>query len=167
MGTQMGTEREDRSALAELKAAYFRLLDTKRWAAWRELFTDDMVFINESGPVPTEAPPMTTSGDDFVEMVSATLADAVTVHQGHTPELTFADDRHAHGVWAMFDWVEHAGNGGSGLQGFGHYHERYVKGDDGRWRIALLRLTRLRVDPVPPSGAVPPEVAPWTRPAKG
>ena len=44
----------------------------------------------------------------------------------------------------MFDWVDDAENS-MALQGFGHYHERYVK-VDGRWRIAYLTLTRLRVD---------------------
>ena len=31
------------------------------------------------------------------------------------------------------------------MQGFGHYHEDYRK-EDGQWRIARLKLTRLRVD---------------------
>jgi hypothetical protein len=153
----------DRRALQELKGSYFRYLDTKQWAKWRELFTDDMVFIADSAAVPTETQPMTTSGDDFVEMVSATLTNAVTVHQGHMPELTFADARNADGIWAMFDWVDSSGSGGGSMQGFGHYHEHYVKGDDGSWRIAHLRLTRLRMDTTAPTGAVPPTVEPWKR----
>jgi hypothetical protein len=32
-----------------------------------------------------------------------------------------------------------------GHTGYGHYHERYVR-QDGRWRIAAQRLTRLHVD---------------------
>jgi hypothetical protein len=153
----------DRTALQELKASYFRFLDTKKWASWRELFTDDMVFFNDDAAIPTSTEPMTAGGDDFVEMVSSTLANAVTVHQGHMPELRFVDERNATGVWAMFDWVDSSGSGGgSSMQGFGHYHEQYRKGDDGRWRIAELRLTRLRVDSSPPTGAVT-NVAPWTR----
>lgn len=155
----------DRLALQELKGSYFRYLDTKQWAAWRELFTDDMVFYNDSGPLPETTEAMTPSGDDFVEMVSETLKDAVTVHQGHMPELRFTDERNAHGIWAMFDWVDSSGSGGWSMQGFGHYHEHYVKGDDGRWRIKELRLTRLRVDQTAATGAVPPKVEPWRRPA--
>ena len=30
------------------------------------------------------------------------------------------------------------------LDGFGHYHERYRRCPDGKWRIAEVRLTRLR-----------------------
>ena len=154
----------DREALQELKASYFRYLDTKQWAAWRELFTDDMVFYSDSAPVPTETAPMTTGGDDFVEMVSSVLADAVTVHQGHMPEIRFVDDANARGIWAMFDWVDSSGAAGTSMQGFGHYHEHYVKGDDGRWRIRELHLTRLRTDLTAGTGAVPPTVTPWKRP---
>jgi hypothetical protein len=33
----------------------------------------------------------------------------------------------------------------SGLTGYGHYHERYVR-HNGRWRIQASRLTRLHMD---------------------
>jgi hypothetical protein len=154
----------DRTSLQELKASYFRYLDTKQWASWRELFTDDMVFYADEASVPTTTEAMTSSGDEFVEMVSTVLVDAVTVHQGHMPEIHIVDNRNAHGIWAMFDWVDSSGSGGTAMQGFGHYHEHYVKGDDGRWRIRELRLTRLRTDQTAPTGAVPPRIEPWTRP---
>jgi SnoaL-like protein len=154
----------DRAALQELKASYFRYLDTKQWASWRELFTDDMVFYNDTEPVPTTTVPMTSSGDDFVEMVSSTLVDAVTVHQGHMPEIRFVDDGNADGIWAMYDWVDSSGSGGTSMQGFGHYHEHYFRADDGKWRIRELRLTRLRTDQTAGTGAVPPKVEPWKRP---
>lgn len=153
----------DRTSLQELKASYFRYLDTKQWASWRELFTDDMVFYADQEPIPTTTEAMTSSGDEFVEMVSTVLADSVTVHQGHMPEIRITDERNAHGIWAMFDWVDSSGSGGTTMQGFGHYHEHYVKGDDGKWRIRELRLTRLRTDQTPPTGAVPPKIAPWKR----
>jgi hypothetical protein len=41
------------------------------------------------------------------------------------------------------------GRGGA-WQGFGHYHERYVKGTDGQWRIREVNLTWLRIDKVEP-----------------
>jgi hypothetical protein len=153
----------DRAALQELKASYFRYLDTKKWASWRELFTDDMVFYNDAASVPTTTQPTTRGGDEFVEMVSSLLVDAVTVHQGHMPETRFIDDRNANGIWAMYDWVDSSGSEGTSVQGFGHYHEHYVKGDDGTWRIRELRLTRLRTDLTAGTGAVPPKVEPWKR----
>jgi hypothetical protein len=54
-------------------------------------------------------------------------------------------------IWAMQDrvvWTEDRKLqiGNAGHTGFGHYHERYVRGPDGRWRIAYLKLTRLHID---------------------
>jgi hypothetical protein len=45
-----------------------------------------------------------------------------------------------------------AGGSGHFLHGLGHYHETYVR-TPGGWRIASLRLTRLRLDiePLPPT----------------
>lgn len=131
-------------SIQDLKAKYFRYLDTKQWAAWRKLFTDDLVFFSEDSPEPTTTEPVIAGGDQFVQMVSRMLQHAVTVHQGHMPEIEFTGPREARGVWAMYDWVESAD--GWSNQGFGHYHERYEKGADGRWRIAELRLTRLRLE---------------------
>jgi hypothetical protein len=50
------------------------------------------------------------------------------------------------------------------LQGFGHYHENYVVGVDGQWRISELRLTRIRVDEVPATR--PTGERPWPTPWK-
>lgn len=88
----------DRTAIQELKARYFRFLDTKQWDSWRELFTDDTAFYYDDGPVPTSTEPVENNADDFVEMVSKALKDAVTVHQGHMPEIQFVDDHNARGI---------------------------------------------------------------------
>lgn len=145
-------------AIQQLKSRYFRYLDTKEWARWRELFTDDMVFFIEDSVLPRTTEPTTRSGDDFVEYVSRTLLNAVTVHHGHMPDIDFTGDRSARGVWAMFDWVDDSERG-TAMQGYGHYHESYEKGDDGNWRIRELRLTRLRVDSLTPGQ--PAGERPW------
>ena len=56
----------------------------------------------------------------------------------------------ATGVWSMEDMLRWPN--GLELHGFGHYHETYRK-EAGRWRIATLTLTRLRLDVVMPEGA--------------
>jgi hypothetical protein len=154
------------SGIALLKARYFRLLDTKQWPAWRTLFTDDMeFFVDRESPVPVATTPISSGGDAFVEHVSRLLATSVTVHHGHMPEIEFEDEGTARGIWAMFDLVEDV-SARKALAGYGHYHERYVKGPDGAWRIRRLHLTRLRVDEVPALhfGSVrSPE--PWNRPS--
>jgi SnoaL-like domain len=129
---------KDVLAIQNLKARYFRLMDTKEWSEYRKLFADDMQF------VATPTMPAMSSADEFVANVANLLSNATTVHQGHMPEITLTGNRTATGVWAMFDHVENASDGRS-FEGSGHYHERYEKGDDGRWRIKELRLTRLHL----------------------
>ena len=70
-------------------------------------------------------------------------ADAVTVHQGHMPEIELTSPTTATGIWALNDIV--IWPGGMRLDGYGHYHETYVE-TDGEWRIASSKLTRLHVD---------------------
>ena len=86
-------------------------MDTKDWAHWRELFTDDLVFYIEDSVFPETTEPTTVGGDAFVEYVSQVLLTAVTVHQGHMPDIEFTADGEARGIWAMFDWVDDAENG--------------------------------------------------------
>jgi len=143
----MSDQLEDIEAIKQLKARYFRTLDTKQWEAWRAVFTDDARFEGTrrsfSGP------------DEFCAATSAWLTGAVTIHHGHMPEITLTSASTARGIWAMFDIVqfhtprpEDTPYGGRGFVGYGHYEEEYRKDGD-VWRISLLRLTRLRVDSLP------------------
>ncbi|MGH0029769.1 MAG: nuclear transport factor 2 family protein [Myxococcota bacterium] len=129
----------DREAIAQLKARYFRLLDTKDWEAFGDVFTADARMQN--GP---EGQPPVEGRAAIVDYVRRGVADLVTTHQGHTPEIEFASADEARGVWAMTDRLR--GPGGFAVDGWGHYHETYRRGRDGRWRIASTRLTRLRVE---------------------
>jgi uncharacterized protein (TIGR02246 family) len=138
------TSTEDREAIKELKARYFRTMDTKDWAGMRQVFTDDIVAdtTDAGGNVVTGA-------DEFLTFLEGTLADTVTVHHGHMPEIELTSPTTATGVWALHDIVLFAD--GTRLEGYGHYHETYAKDDD-RWRIASLRLTRLHTDITPAAG---------------
>ena len=133
-------------SIKRLKARYFRLLDTKQWDAWRELFSDD--FEGEvHGPHPVIH---FDSADEMVALNRRLLAEAPTVHHGHTPEIDVTGPDTAMGIWAMMDLVKL----GSGFVGYGHYHEEYRK-QDGEWRISKMTLTRLHVeaDPEPSNGS--------------
>jgi uncharacterized protein (TIGR02246 family) len=126
--------------IKQLKARYFRLMDTKQWDAWADVFTEDVTMWVGDGPGYTF-----TGRDSAVAQISGMLAGAVTTHHGHMPEIEITGPDTARGVWAMFDYVQSSEPAFS-LQGYGHYHEQYRRGDDGRWRISDLRLERLRVD---------------------
>ena len=131
-------ELADLEAIRQLKARYFRLLDTRDWDGLVGVFTDPVeIDVRQDGGV------LTTSPREFVASVRESLAGAVTVHHGHMPELELTSASSATGIWAMEDRIWFAdGAPVSRLVGYGHYHETYRRTDDG-WRIASMRLTRL------------------------
>jgi uncharacterized protein (TIGR02246 family) len=132
---------DDIEAIKQLKARYFRTMDTKDWDGMRQVFADDVVTDTTAS-----GGNVITGADEFIAFLRQTLADAVTVHHGHMPEIEITSPTTATGIWALEDRVRWAAGG---IHGFGHYHETYVKTDE--WRIASLTLTRLRMDPEGPA----------------
>jgi hypothetical protein len=139
----------DIEAIKQLKARYFRFLDTKQWAELSELFTDDLRV--EAEGQAGDAPTTWDGRDAFIASLREFLDGAVTTHHGHTPEIDVTGDR-ATGIWAMFDDLElpHGAPGDAGQaerhRGTGHYYEEYVRSADGSWKIARLVLRRLRTE---------------------
>jgi uncharacterized protein (TIGR02246 family) len=137
-GATGGVPIEDIEAIKQLKARYCRTMDTKDWAAYRGLFTDDVTMdTTDSGGN------VVTGADQFLDFLVATLADVVTVHHVHAPEIEVTSPDTATGIWAMEDTLRFAD--GTELHGYGHYHETYRRAEEG-WRIASSTLTRLRMD---------------------
>jgi hypothetical protein len=113
-------------------------MDTKDWVGMREVFADDVVVdTTDSGGG------VITGADEFMAFLRETLADVVTVHHGHTPEIELTSPTTATGIWAMQDVLRWP-NGGR-LHGYRHYHETYEL-IDGAWRIRTSKLTRLHMD---------------------
>ena len=134
----------DLEAIKQLKARYFRFIDTKDWAAFRDLFTDDCKHW-----LPQESAVPFMTNDDYFKMNEELLGTGVTTHHGHMPEITFRSDTEAEGIWAMFDYVQiEPPSGRVSIKGYGHYFETYRKCDDGKWRISSKRNQRLRLDQV-------------------
>ena len=131
----------DIEAIKQLKARYFRYMDTRQWALWGGVFTVDcsMRVEHEPGVVGTDL----RGRDAIVNGVRASLEGTRTVHHGHMPEIELTGPTTARGIWAMFDRVAWSDRE---LVGYGHYHETYRRAPSGRWQIASLLLTRLRVD---------------------
>lgn len=132
---------DDTEAIRQLKARYFRLMDTKDWDGFRNLFTTDVRI-----DVSSEGSGVFEGVDAFLAMLVPTLQDLTTVHHGHMPEIELTSATTAAAVWAMEDhlwWPE--GGPLVSMHGYGHYHDTYRRTDDG-WRISSSRLTRLRVD---------------------
>ncbi|OBI02793.1 nuclear transport factor 2 family protein [Mycobacterium scrofulaceum] len=131
-------------SIKQLKARYCRHLDTKDWAAWRTVFTDD--FVSDTA----EAGGKVIEGaDEFVAFTRKALGRPAqaTAHQVHAPEITLTSPTTARGVWALQDVVRFGA--GVTLVGYGHYHETY-QNVAGQWFIKSSKLTRLREDIVTP-----------------
>jgi uncharacterized protein (TIGR02246 family) len=133
----------DLEEIKQLKARYFRLMDTKQWEAWADLFTEDCSM--QSGP-PGEPP--VRGRAKIVALVRQHIERVQTIHHGHMPEIEFAGADRASGIWAMYDQLR---GPGYHLDGWGHYHEEYRRCADGRWRIASTKLTRLRIESPDPA----------------
>lgn len=136
---------DDWAAICTTKARYCRCLDTKDWDGYADCFTADFVL---------ETPPagnVHRGRDAAVRYVRSCVEESTTVHHVHNPEIAFDGADAADVVWAMQDrntWHPDRARilGCSGHAGYGHYHERYVRCADGRWRIARSRLSYLHMD---------------------
>ena len=129
----------DVEEIQQLKARYFRCMDTKDWDGFGTVLTADAV-MDADGYVGE-------GRDEIVAFLRRVLDGVVTTHHGHTPEITITGPDTATGVWAMFDYLTFPGDPPPGFRGYGHYHEEYVR-EPGGWRIHRVRLTRLRVEPL-------------------
>ncbi len=136
--------------IRQLKARYFRCMDTKDWIGLSEVFTDDVLFDTSGEMVRNGADPelgivREGGGQAVAAFMRAAVEALITCHHGHMAEIELLDDDHARGIWAMEDnlWFPE-GWGITTMRGFGHYHETYRRTAKG-WRIASLLLTRLQV----------------------
>ena len=131
--------------IRNLKARYFRLMDTKQWDELVDVFTPDMQVLSPDGAVWMDG------GPEFAASLKTSLERSVSAHQGFMGEIEVLDSDNARGIWAMqdvIDWEDrHPREGWKSIVGRGHYHETYRR-VDGQWRIASLTLTRLRLDVV-------------------
>jgi hypothetical protein len=129
-----------------LKARYCYSFDRQRWGTWGALLADDVADRVGGG------------GAAFVESASRRLKGVTTVHNCHSPRITPHGPDEIVGTWSMLDYNENLSATGArvGKQGYGSYHETYIRTSDG-WKIAAWRLSRIRVDPLlgPPVRQLP------------
>jgi uncharacterized protein (TIGR02246 family) len=134
--------------IKQLKARYFRTMDTKDWDGFASVFTPDAV-MDMSGEMRdsrTAGTGVTRGNRAIAEFVKGAVQPIETVHHGHMPEIEITSPTTARGVWAMEDKLRWPiGSPIRSMHGYGHYHETYEK-LDGRWLIKTIALTRLRVD---------------------
>jgi len=135
--------------IKQLKARYWRCIDTKSFDELRTVFAEDGIFdFREALRDPVtgtpegiaEQPPV-EGCENIIAQVSDALKIAQSAHHGHAPEIEIVSDSEATAIWPFEDVVL---NGGFEFRGFGHYRDTYAK-IDGAWRIKHSQITRLRV----------------------
>ncbi|MFG2359030.1 nuclear transport factor 2 family protein [Streptomyces sp. NPDC048521] len=126
--------------IRQVKARYFRYLDSKQWSQLAALFTAHPTI---------DVGAKYGSGEELAERTAALLGEAPTAHQGFLPEIQVHGDR-AEAVWAMEDYVSFPRGSSykNGFHGYGEYRDTY-KRINGHWYIDSTVLSRFRVDTVP------------------
>ncbi|MFM6931627.1 MAG: nuclear transport factor 2 family protein [Novosphingobium sp.] len=142
-------------AVRNVKAAYFRGVDTEDGDLVRSILAADCRLDYRGCCTDPK------SGTDFMPAMNVVLegrgswlagafakAGITSVHQGHQAEIEVAGTDSARAIWAMTDRLYMpAGAPFALMQGFGFYHETYVREADG-WKIATLAIERIRVEVV-------------------
>jgi hypothetical protein len=136
--------------IKQLKARYFRMMDTRDWGGMAQVFCTDAKFDCSEGfmcaPLGGEPEgtvgPVTHGRAAIMAWVSDAFASQTSLHHGHCHEITITSETEAHGVIAMEDQIFAGDRKTRLLDASGHYHERY-RFEDGAWRIAETKLTRL------------------------
>lgn len=141
-GARMIDEMEGLERLAALeqihllKARRDRAADTKDWALYESLHAPDHRSYNG------DYPPWTTAAE-MIANVRKIMANLITLHHSHTPEISFTSPTKADGIWAMKGlslWKQ--GDEDHWFLAFGHYFETYEK-RDGIWLFTSRRLEYL------------------------
>lgn len=136
-----------------LKSRYFNAVDTKNWAVIEELFTEDASVdfsgeckyhvghhgVSEEDLNPAEW--IVSGGAETARVIQGAVGEVIAVHHGHDPQIVVHSEDSASGRWSLYDRLEYENEV---MHGFGFYDEEYSC-VDGKWRIAALTLTRVRV----------------------
>ena len=78
--------------IRNLKARYYRLMDTKQWDELKSVFTADMKVLTPDGKVYAEG------GETYAAGLRNSLEKAVSCHQGLSGEIEIVDDGNARAV---------------------------------------------------------------------
>lgn len=147
---------EQLSAIEEIrqcKANYFRTMDYKQWDELKDCFTEDFRFemITPLQGRTTMDPPGAEEKigrDPYIEALKVCLDGVRTSHHGHAQNVTLTGENTADSWTALEDRVDLFVMGLC-QHGQAYYKEKYVKCDDGKWRIRRMSIRYIRVKYVP------------------
>ncbi len=132
-------------AVKRVKHKYWRSFDTADLEGMASCLHEDVKLSIEAGIYS-----MCYEGRDaYVQMVKeGAHADMISHHNGHHPEIDIVSDDEAIGTWYLYDdlWEFRRG---MRLFGTAFYRDRYVRCEDGEWRIRYSQFHRLYEIKVP------------------
>ncbi len=138
----------DLEEIRQLKARYFRCIDTGAESELATLFTDDVTIDLKGGGYRLQV----SGRDEMVEFIGSSFnSDIVAMHHGHTPEIAFTSPDEATGTWYLqdrfIDPIRGTDTIGSSL-----YYDTYRRTSDG-WKIAASEYQRVfeEVRPIDPA----------------
>ena len=116
--------------IKQLKARYFRALDSKQWDLMKTCLTDDCTARYDDGKYSF------SGADEIVQFFRQFMDDPklIFMHHGHHPEITIHSETEASGIWYLQDKVINLHNN-TLLNGAGFYHDQYRK-TGGHWKIS-------------------------------
>jgi hypothetical protein len=125
------------------KARYCRFIDTKQWDAFAALMipAPSIRFYDPEGALFASF----DEREPFVAASSGFLGKGRSIHQIHNEELTQVSDTEIRAIWSMEDYIVFPDGSAPSVNGFGHYHETWIRTADG-WRLAALELRRTIVE---------------------
>jgi len=128
---------DDIEAIKQLKYAYVRLLDLKKFNELGELLTPNCTASYQDGTLSFEG------RQAIVDFLIGSLGDTanVTAHFVHHPEITFTGDTSAVGIWYLQDRVIARGFD-LDISGTAFYRDEYVRAD-GSWRFSHTGYERV------------------------
>lgn len=140
-------------AIKQVKARYFRGVDTGDGALVRSILAEDCVLDYRGCCVDPATgrdylPAMNIVMNGRASWSSGGLRDIgiVSAHHGHNSEITIESQTHAQAVWSMTDHLFMPPGGEYVVMtGYGFYHETYEKAGS-EWLIKSLRIERTRVE---------------------
>ncbi len=123
---------KDIEEIKALKGKYFRCLDGKDWEGLASTMSPNLVTSYSDGKLVFHGPQETV---DY--LAKCQPPEEITMHIGHTPEITIEDETHATGRWYLQDhliFTKESQYPGHSVEGSAFYTDRYEK-IDGRWYI--------------------------------
>ena len=141
------------AAIRDLKAKYWRGVDTGDGALVRSILAEDCVLdymgcCTDPATGIDHMPQMNVvmRGRDSWQTANLDAPSLITVHQGHQCEIEVTGPATATGLWAFTDrFFMPPGAPFARLVGYGHYHDTYERAG-AAWLLKTTRITRLWVE---------------------